>query len=109
MLVVVHIRDIHLTQPVVGIVAIHLGEHTNFQTPVAGNADVREHIAAEREFTRQGVAEAVHVVQVLHVAHGLLQRAQQRRHQQATYPPVDLATGDACVVALAELVVELGV
>ena len=106
-LVIVGIGDIHLTKTLGGIVAVDLGQHADLENQVTWNADIGQNVGAHREFAGQRIAIAVEIIQVRQRAIDLLERTDQRRDHQARHAAIQLALGDARVVALAELVVEL--
>ena len=109
MLVIIDIGNIHLAQAVGGVVTLHLRQHTDLQSPVAGNTQIIDHIRAKRELPGQWVPVTVQVIQEIVGAADLLQGSDQRCYQQATDPSVHFSVRYTGVVAFAEHVVEAGV
>ena len=106
MFVIVHIGDVHLAQTVGSVVALHFRKHSDLQAPVAGDAQIVDHVGTEREFTGQGIAVTVQVIQKIVGAAHLFQGPDQWCHQQAADPTVHFAIGHPGVIAFAEHIVE---
>ncbi len=59
MLVLIRIGDIRLADPPECTIAVHLGQHTDFQPPVAGNTGDPSQVPHHREFTGKRVPKTV--------------------------------------------------
>ena len=108
MLVLVVLHQLHLADALRGAVPEHLGEHADFETPVARDAIDAHEVRGHRALAGERVAERVEVIEQRQWAEHRLHRAQQRRHEEPRDAPVE-AIRDAPVVALRELVVEVRV
>ena len=106
MLVVVAVCNIHLTQAIAGIIAVHLRQKTDFQAPVTGNSKFAHHIRLQRKLAGQGIAKTVEIIEVVGIGIDFFQGSHQRGNQQAADPAVDTGVGNPRVIALAELIAE---
>ena len=107
-LVVVVVGELDLADPLRRAVAVDLDQQPDLEPPVARNPVDARLVDGHRALARERIAEGVEVLEQRMRAQHRLERPQQRRHEQPRDAPVQ-ALGDAAVVALRELVVQVRV
>ena len=78
---IVGISDIDLANLVGRIIALHLREHTHFQAPVRGDANIFDHILLHSKLARERIVEAVEVIEIFIRTTDLLERTNKGRNE----------------------------
>src|SRR2546428_835317 len=108
MLVLVLVREIGLADPTQGTVPIDLGQNPDFDPPVSWDAIGPSQIRQHGKLARQGIAEAVQKAEQGIGTHQALEGSDHRGDKETRGAAVQ-AVCDPGVVALAEIVPEIGV
>ena len=90
MFVIIAVGDLHLADCLGRKVAPGLREHANLQPPIRWDAQIRQDRGAHGKLTRERIAEAAQVIEVVAVADHTLQCNQQRADQEPGDPAVQL-------------------
>ena len=85
---IVIVCDFDLANLLGGVVAIDLGQNTNFESPVGWNAQSFKQVDAHGELACQRIAKAVEVIQKMLLWKYALHRPHQGGNQQTTHPAI---------------------
>ncbi len=107
MLVFIGFTEFDLADSFEGAVAVDFRQRFDFYPPVSGDAVNPGQVRAHREFSCQGVAEAVQVDKKRQVPEQFFQTPDDWSDEQAGDPAVH-AVGDPGIIAFAEGIINVG-